>query len=237
MLRFGIIGEGITDQIVIEQILLGYFEGQSDVEDQSDELEVNYIQPPLDATGQARHPAPGGWSLVLDSLRQGKHVKALETNDYLIVQIDTDVSEQKGYDVPWKDQDGNNLSPDALLDRVMDRLVEIIGAELYARHKDRFIFAIAVHEIECWLLPLFFENKKQKAAKITGCLDAANHELKKRDERPLSTSRGKDPRRYRQVARAYAKRRTLMTACDRNPSFQRFITRLDALPRTASTQA
>jgi hypothetical protein len=223
MLRFGIIGEGITDQTVIEQILLGYFE------DQADELTVNYIQPPLDATGSTGHPAPGGWSLVLDSLSQAKHEKALQTNDYVIIQIDTDVSEQKGYDVPWKDQDGNALSPAALIDRVVAMLVERIGAELYAEHGDRFIFAIAVHDIECWLLPLFFDDQKQKAAKIAGCLETVNHELRKRNERPLSTQKGKDVRRYQQVARAYARRKTLMAACGKNPSFRRFVDQLGAL--------
>jgi hypothetical protein len=230
MLRFGIIGEGITDQNVIEQILLGYFE------DQADELEVNYIQPPLDTTGSTSHPAPGGWSLVLDSLRQGKHEKALQTNDYLIIQIDTDVSEQKGYDVPWKDQDGNALSPDVLIDRVVDMLVELIGAELYAAHSERFLFAIAVHEIECWLLPLFFDTQARKAAKITGCLETINRELRKRDERPLSTHKGKELKRYRQKARAYARRKKLMAAYGKNPSFKRFVDQLAVQQPATSDQ-
>ena len=39
MLKFGIIAEGPTDQIVIENILLGYFQ------DQDDEPVINPIQP------------------------------------------------------------------------------------------------------------------------------------------------------------------------------------------------
>lgn len=71
MLTFGVIGEGPTDQTVIENILLGYFA------DQEDEPVINPIQPPrpLDET-------PAGWGQVFQCLKRKDHEGALQFNDY-----------------------------------------------------------------------------------------------------------------------------------------------------------
>ncbi|MFS8066703.1 MAG: hypothetical protein ACMG6S_10060 [Byssovorax sp.] len=93
MATFAIIAEGITDQRVIDSILLGCL-GEED-----DEPVVTYEQPPLDRTGlsvKSPKPEPGGWTLVLQYLRDGKHLDALQFNDYLVVHIDTDVCEEPG---------------------------------------------------------------------------------------------------------------------------------------------
>ena len=88
MVSFALITEGITDQAVIENILIGCF----------DDPIVNPIQPLRDATDkQATH---GGWELVLEHLRSPGLNQALQFNDFVIVQLDTDVSEEHHYDLP-----------------------------------------------------------------------------------------------------------------------------------------
>jgi hypothetical protein len=47
-----IIAEGVTDQAVLENILLGYFG------DDEGELVVNHVQPPREAPSKGRVPAP-----------------------------------------------------------------------------------------------------------------------------------------------------------------------------------
>jgi hypothetical protein len=199
MATFGVVGEEITDQIVIENILLGYFSDE-------DEPPVRFVQPPLDETRQGSEPAHGGWSLVLQFLRQREHERALQFNDYLVIQIDTDVSEQKGYDIPWRDG-GRELSPQELVDRMVAKLVQLIGEDFYARHRDRFVFAIAVHQIECWLLPILFTNNK--AGKITGCLEAADQELRRQNGIPLKRGDGKNPRATAKARKVNTKVRTM----------------------------
>ena len=49
------------------------------------------IQPPEPIPGEAK--PPGGWTLVFRSLAQGDHLEALARNDYVVIHIDTDVSE------------------------------------------------------------------------------------------------------------------------------------------------
>lgn len=74
MATFALIAEGITDQIVIENILIGCLtEGE-------EEPEVNRLQPLRDSTGQSAAPAPGGWTLVFEYLRLGKHLEALQNS-------------------------------------------------------------------------------------------------------------------------------------------------------------
>jgi hypothetical protein len=89
VLKFGIIAEGPTDQTVIENILLGYFE------DQENEVFVQYVQPPRPLT-----ETPAGWGHVFKSLERKDYEGALQFNDYLVIQIDTDVQEEPGFDVP-----------------------------------------------------------------------------------------------------------------------------------------
>src|SRR5262249_54304232 len=156
--------EGVTDQAVVENILHGFFGGD-------DDLVVNHVQPPRDATPKGV-PAPGGWTLVFRSLKAGDHKKALQLNDFVVVHIDTDVSEDPGFDVSHRAEDGRALRPEELIEQVKARLVAAMDAEFYARHAARFVFAIAVDAIECWLLPLLYEDEAAKKAKVTGCLEA-----------------------------------------------------------------
>lgn len=221
MATFGIIAEGITDQKVIENILLGYF-AQDD-----DEPIVNFVQPPNDKTARSRTPAQGGWTLVFDHLRRGEHLNNLQFNDYLVIHIDTDVCDEIGFDVT-RHENGVQLPPEELVVRVITRLRAFMGEETTARIGHRLLFAIAVHGIECWLMPLFYPNNA-KSAKSVGCLQAANHELTTKNELRLSNADGteKDPRAYERASRPYRKRAILLKMKDKNPSLNSFVTQLE----------
>ncbi len=215
MLTFGVISEGITDRVVLKNILAGYF-GHDAV--------VVAIQPPEGAPGEP--PPAGGWGLVFESLRAGLHRQALDYCDYIVIHIDTDVSEQKGYDVPWR-QEGRELSVEELVGKVADKLGILIGAEYYAAHRERFVFAIAVHAIECWLLPVHYPDNR--AAKIAGCLQAVNHALKLANHKLRLTDEEKDPRAYHEASRDFTKKKRLLQVHDKNPSLALFVRSLQAI--------
>ncbi len=215
MLKFGIIAEGPTDQIVIENILLGYFQ------DQEDEPAVHPVQPPRPLT-----ETPAGWGHVFKSLERKDYEGALQYNDYLVIHIDTDVQEKPGFDVPRRDG-AKELSVSDRVDRVIARLKQDIDAEFYQANAHRILFAIAVDEIECWLLPLLYGDKK--AAKTTGCLESANQALRKANQNALSSGEKKFPRAYEEASKGYRKRKTLIDLHDKNPSLELFIKQLDAL--------
>ena len=195
MLTFGVIAEGPTDQTVIENILLGYFE------DQEDEPVIRYIQPPRPLT-----ETPAGWGHVFKSLERKDHEGALQYNDYLVIHIDTDVQEEPGFDVPRRDG-GKELSISDRVDRVIHRLKQYIDPGFYQANAHRILFAIAVETIECWLLPLLYQNKQ--AAKTAGCLESANRALRKANQDALSAREDKFFRAYEKASSGYRKRKSV----------------------------
>jgi hypothetical protein len=157
VLKFGVIAEGPSDQLVIENILLGYFQ------DEEEEPVINPVQPPPATSGSP--PPPGGWTLVFRCLERGDPQQALQFNDYLVIHIDTDVQEEPGFDVPRR-EGGSELSNPDRVHRVIARLGTDIDAAFYHANAHRILFAVAVDTIECWLLPLLYNNNK--AEKTTG---------------------------------------------------------------------
>lgn len=224
MPNFAIISEGITDFVVLENILCGYFSKCDE------EIVANPVDLSIDATSRGSAPPPGGWTLVMRALRQGKHREALQNNDYVIIHIDTDRSEDAGYDVSPRDADGQVLSPEELVQKVQRRLIAEMGPESHAQYAAQIIFAIAVDSIECWLLPLLYPGEAAKKAKITGCLQAADRKLERIDRDFLSPKPNhKDVASYERESRAYAKRRNLMDHCGENPSLEIFVKNLAAV--------
>jgi hypothetical protein len=225
VLTFGVIAEGPTDQTVIENILLGYFQ------DEEEEPDIHFVQPPRHLT-----ETPAGWGHVFKSLERKYYEGALQYNDYLVIHIDTDVQEDPGFDVPRR-EGGSELSLPDRVARVIARLRKDIDATFYKANEHRFLFAVAVDTIECWLLPLLYGDKR-KAAKTTGCLESANQSLRKADEDALSAGVNKFIRAYEKASRDYRKRKMLMNLRNKNPSLELFIKQLDALrSRLTSNQS
>ncbi len=216
---FAIIAEGITDQLVLKNVLIGLCSTDED------EPVINFEQPPdrLSRLSRLSHHgshAPGGWDLVRRYLRDGRYKQALQTNRYLVIHIDTDVSED--YGVPKGDAGAEG----DLITRVVAEFRRFIDEEIWAVHGERFIFAIAVHAIECWLLPALFDTQKAKMAKLAGCFSAADEQLQ-RLKRPalrrMDGPDGKNPDGYFRASLDYQKRRTLLRLCDANLSLGVFV--------------
>jgi hypothetical protein len=168
MRTFGLITEGITDQFVIENILIGYFKGD-------DYIEFRELQPLRDETDENRAKNYGGWNKVIEYCGSSKFKEALLFNDYIIIQIDTDVSDKPvGYGIPHL-ENGKELSSEDLVQKVVTKFIGLIGESVYKKNEDKKIFAISVHSIECWLLPLYYMDKKKY--KVKGCLSTLNQAL------------------------------------------------------------
>ncbi|HEY8379860.1 MAG TPA: hypothetical protein VIK91_25390 [Nannocystis sp.] len=215
---FAVIAEGFTDQLVIKNILLGFFA------DQDEEPVVNFEQPRLDETARKGGHNPAGWTLVLKYFEQGLFKQALQLNTYLVVHIDTDVSHEYGVPKPPEGQVAE------LVAGVVAVFRRLIGDEIWNAHHERFIFAIAVHSIECWLLPPLFEGQKAKQAKVAGCFEAVDQTLQNRRLGALRRKdgpEGKDPDGYKAASRIYLKRKELLRLADCNPSLGLFVRELE----------
>lgn len=213
---FGVIAEGVTDYYVIRSVLLGAFGAQG-----SQEPFIYRIFPREESA-----TADGGWTVEKKFLLKREHLSALTTTDYLVVHIDTDVCDNPGFDVA-RQESGRALNPTELRERVIVRLKEWMGQDTQP-HMEKIIFAVAVDAIECWLLPLLV-TKPAKAKKTTGCLRAANDELRKRNRSTLSTGSGeKSLEAYRVESKPYQKYAELNNKGVKNPSLADFLGDLQA---------
>lgn len=95
------------------------------------------------------------------------------------------------------------------------RLISSIDSKeiFYEDNKYKIIFAISVHSLECWLLPIC---KDLKAEKITSCFEALQRECKDiKVEKNYST--------YDKISKVFLKNKELLKISSKNSSFDIFI--------------
>jgi hypothetical protein len=215
MISFGLVTEGLTDQIVIENILTGYF-GNPD-------LLINPLQPERDKDDENKSSNYGGWTQVFSYCQSEDFKEAFQFNEYVIIQVDTDRSEDKNFDVPHRNGQRKELSPEQLIINVIEKFRQIIGAEFHDRYRERIIYAIAVHSIECWLLPLYYTDNRK--SKIKNCLNTLNQALSKNGF--TIDVNAKNPDYYRDISEKYYKPK-MFKKFKQNPSFNSFIEELES---------
>jgi len=215
MTNFGLITEGLTDQIVIESILAGYFNNP--------DIDIRPLQPERDKDDQNKSHNYGGWSQVFAYCESNNFKEAFQFIDYIIIQIDTDVSEN--YNIAKQDENGE-FTPQQLIAKVIDKFRDGIGEYFYNTNQQKIIFAISVHSIECWLLPLYYTDK-QKKAKCKNCLNTLNYELSKQHKFTIDKN-AKNPEYYREIAKEYGKNKVLMKHYQDNPSLKIFIEEIES---------
>ena len=138
---FALIAEGPSDHVVLTYFLAAYF--------QDPNIIANPVQPPSALI-------PGGWTEVLRCCSSPRVEASLVDNDFVVIQIDTDVCEDVGFDVPRRSVAGDELAPDEMAEAVTKFLISRFLPGVYAKFADRIIFAVCVDSIECWLLPLYY---------------------------------------------------------------------------------
>jgi hypothetical protein len=202
---FAGIVEGVTDKRVITNILAGYFNNP--------DIKIAWLQP-RDTIANTKEP-PAGWTRVLKYCKSEQFKKAFQENEYVIVHIDTDVSPKENFDVSHYDKNGELLTTEQLIAKVVNKFKSLIGEDFYDQYADKIIFAIAVHSIECWLLPICLPDQKEE---IDDCLN-----LLKRD---LLNFRAKDHKYYQRISMEYANQNSLLKLYPENPSLKIFVEEL-----------
>lgn len=213
-MQVGIVAEGKTDQAVLEQLVRG-------VVAERDGIAIAMMQP---AQGAGDPEDFGNWENVFRWLSSERCARALQLVDLLVVHVDTDVCDRPGFDVP-RLEGGRELEPLKLAARVAGRVRATMSPEVHTLYAHKVVIAVAVNEIECWLLPLIFDQAQAKASKWKGCFAAAMDELKRRGEPGLLAAKNgtKDPRRYGALARGFKKPAQLHAAASAQPSLAAFV--------------
>ncbi|MEQ1748977.1 MAG: hypothetical protein ABL974_06115, partial [Prosthecobacter sp.] len=87
MNEFAVVSEGVTDYAVLKNVLLGWFKNQNA------EPFLKPYQPDPSADGQSSWQQHGTWENVIRYLKEKRHRDALTFADYLIIQMDSDMSD------------------------------------------------------------------------------------------------------------------------------------------------
>jgi hypothetical protein len=117
-------------------------------------------------------------------------------------------------------RNGNNqfLATEIIIENTVQKFIELIGKDFYEKHQQQIIFAISVHSIECWLLPIYYNDNKK--AKEINCLDTLNKELAKQEKFTIGE---KQPEYYRKIASKFRKSKALKFSHTSQTSFAIFI--------------
>jgi hypothetical protein len=207
-MEIGIVSEGYTDQIVIENILRGFLNDKN--------LSANYLQPP-------NRIVPAGWNNLLKYCSSVEFKQSFQNNDFIIVQIDTDF--MGGKDVPKEDIiETKDVAVSELVENFKALLIKKIGNEFYENYANQIIFAISVDSIECWLLPIYFENDFKSKTKTENCLNTLNKILPAREGFSIDK---KEAKYYTIMSKHFLKNKNLQEYITVQPSFKLFFEELE----------
>jgi len=211
-MKFALITEGVSEHRIIKHIILKYFKGK--------EVEVNQIQPQIINNKQDNN---GGWNEVLKYCESEKLLDIFIENDFLVIQIDTDESQNAAFNISHAKQDNSLKTADELTHEVIKKITDSIAPELIAANKI-FLFAICVHTIECWLLPIYYRNNHK--TDIKSCLFSVNAEITKKNMNPISPKdkNGYKARKsYDNILKNWNSKKSITDSAKHNLGFKLFI--------------
>lgn len=220
MISFGLICEGPSEYRIIRYLTERYL---------GDEIVVNPKQPKISDGG--KQVGFGGWLNVLNYCTEANFDEILFTNDYIMIQIDTDTCEEDGYDVKIRKEDGSIKSDSELYDEVIARIFKNIPTEKIAKYKEKIVFAICFNETECWSLPIYYTDKRK--CSTTGCINKLNQQLAKiqlgipdKDKNSPNAQRV-----YDKVLKNLKKSELIKEYSQYNYGFKKFIEQLDDIKK------
>ena len=149
MINIGLIAEGVTDVTAIKHIVGRYLDNSVDISPIQPKIVMKAGQPKQEETSE------GGWAEVLAHCSDETFTNFFnsnESNQYIIIQIDTDSCEHYGVN----SLEVNNTKKDyaVLAMETKDVLLNCLSPDVRAMYESKVIFAICGDEMECWLLPL-----------------------------------------------------------------------------------
>lgn len=222
MASFAIICEGISENLSLHAIIEKMSQTDSYFADIQPRTEMSH--------GHSVQKGSGGWPEVLSHCNTEEFQMALQNNDYLVVQIDTDRCDEQPFGIKKVDEN-NRPRPDAdVYNDIITRLLQDVDNDFYEANKERIIFAICFDEIECWFLPLFYSDKR--ACATTGCIDKLNQELRKDKGGYYIPEKGKNGANARstyQFVLKKIKRKDIPRISQYNFGFRKFVEQMGAI--------
>lgn len=222
MATFAIISEGISENLSLHTIVEKMSQTDTYFADIQPRVDVNH--------SHAVQEGSGGWAEVLSHCKTEVFKQALQSNDYLIVQIDTDRCDDPLFGIKKTDENNKARPYEEIYNDIIERLLQDIDRSFYEENKQRIIFAICFEEIECWFLPLFYSGKR--ACATTGCIGKLNQELSKEKGGFYIPEKGKNGDKARntyQFILKKMKRKDIPNVSQHNYGFLKFVEQMNAI--------
>lgn len=210
MTTFALITEGITDQAIIENILDCLTKG---------EATTNPLRPLRDETDKSRvaENEYSNWELVLEYLSSEDILDAIQTNDFLVVQVDTDCCNHPNFGVPLDDH-GTPKSIEQIIYDCITTLKDRLNPNFPVTELNRLIFAIPVLSSECWLVALLDQDHTHTRKTINACGQRLLPLLARKRIRLQ-----KEYAAYSELSKQFRKTKTLAKAVEKTPCLRAFV--------------
>lgn len=206
MANIAVICEGVSEFNILNHIVSRYTENNF----------LNPIQPKINSLKETQ-ANDGGWSRVLDHCTDEDLEKIFMMNDYLIIQIDTDSSHIKPYDVPHCHKNGTAKSHRRLHAEIKVRLMKNLSYDIRRKYLHRIFFAVCHNEIECWLMPVFYTDSK--ACKTHNCIKVLNQALSRKNLKGIAETDKNSPHArdaYKSIFKLMKKREVIERMSDQS---------------------
>jgi len=223
MVTIGLISEGMTDHIVIKNVISGYLDDA--------DVYVTELQPRIDPNDATIALDAGNWDQVFKYCKNSDFEDGLKSNPslHIVIHLDSDVFRTKEvpekYRFEFNRKDGTVLTTKEIVSEIISLLITEIGQKIYDKYADRILFAIAVDATECWLLP-FYETGKARSKEVN-CLKTLNRKISAKF--PFTIDK-KKPKYYFKVAKPLLKHKNFIKLYQHNPSLHLFCEQLNELP-------
>ena len=218
---FGIICEGPSDFRIIKRILNVFYK--------EEEPFISCYQPKQLPSGKSDF---GGWSRVLECCSDNTLKEIFEFNNYAVIQIDTDCSPDSPFNVQQIGEEGQIKNHFRLYEDIINKLKSLIVHSEVQKNKHRVLFAICIHSIECWLLPLVYKDNKRE--NVNNCLAALNRVVQKKNKgMVLLNKQNKNNsagiKVYDKLISGWKRKVDITNTADHNAGFQKFVESLNEL--------
>lgn len=211
---FALISEGPSEHRIIKHIISRYLKDFDPI--------INQIQPKL-VEGKQDDSTPGGWNEVLKYCGREDLEDIMVENEYLIIQIDTDMCETEPFGISHTEE-GEQKSEEQLFEDVRKKLIGLIKEDIRNNYDGKIIFAICMHTIECWLIPIFISNKK--GSKKVNCINQLNKELRRADIQIINgdnKNKANGIKAYEAILANWKKRKDIEKSASYSFGFKHFI--------------
>lgn len=153
----------------------------------------------------------------------------------MVIQIDTDLSHQKPFNVSHTKPDNTSKTDDELHFDVIEKIKRLIDPEITATYADRIFFAICIHTIECWLLPLYYNDHHKTAT--TKCLRPLNEQLRRKNIHVIAEKQKNNPnsvRTYEIILKNWKRKQDIIDSAQHNTGFKKLLESFKAIDKLSS---